>query len=168
MPIILETSQFIVQGHDQPHHHRDNGGHVKITPKEQFADRTAMPMTVYMPLMQLVMLTGEAITTVLKGLGMDVARINYQDNGNWSYFPDAKKQPQVHVHLYVRTWGETHPENDPRFKAFPDALSFPYIGDFPEYYRSFQPYTEADCQLFKAEMAQLLDTDKYCGLRETL
>lgn len=168
MPIILETSKFLVSGHDHPHHDRNNGGHAKIAPKERYGDRTEMPMGLYVVFMQLVMVTGEAITTVMRRKGIDVIRINYQDNGNWSYFPSMKKDPHIHVHLYVRSNDEKHPANDTRFKAFPEALVFPFIGSNPEYYESFQPYTDMDCSDIRAEIERLLNTDKYSGIRENL
>ncbi|MBP9819505.1 hypothetical protein KBC79_02080 [Candidatus Woesebacteria bacterium] len=161
MPIIIETNNFIVAGHDQPHHDRNNGGHAKVYPKERFADRTEMPMDLYVALMQLVMVTGEAIITVMRRKGIDVVRINYQDNGNWSYFPSMKKEPQVHVHLYVRARNEVHPDGDKRFQAFPEALFFPFIGENPEYYQNFQPYSDEDCTDIGAEIERLLGSEKY-------
>lgn len=103
MPLILETPDFIVQGHDQPHHDRNNGGHAKITPKHHYLDITQMPTDLYLTMMQFVRITGEAITHIMRKKGIDVVRINYQDNGNWPYFPSMNKEPQVHVHLYVRS-----------------------------------------------------------------
>lgn len=168
MPVILETSRFLVSGHDQPHHDRNNGGHAKVAPRERYGDRTEMPMELYLAFMQLVMVTGEAITSVMRRKGVDVVRINYQDNGNWSYFPSMKKEPHIHVHLYVRSNNEEHPANDSRFRAFPDALVFPFVGDYPEYYKSFRPYTEQDCADIRDEIERLLNTDKYQGVKEKL
>lgn len=168
MPIILETKKFIVQGHDKPHHDRNNGGHAKVSPKERYADRTEMPVPLYLAMMQLVMLTGEAITTVMRQKGLDIVRINYQDNGNWSYFLSMKRDPHIHIHLYVRSNEEKHPSGDKRFKAFPEALYFPFVGESPEYYESFQPYSEEDCADIRAEMDRLLETEKYQDLKAQL
>lgn len=168
MPIILETEKFIVQGHDKPHHDRNNGGHAKVSPKERYGDRTEMPMHLYLAMMQLVMLTGEAITTVMRQKGLDIVRINYQDNGNWSYFPSMQRDPHIHVHLYVRSNREKHPAGDERFKAFPDALYFPFVDDSPEYYESFEAYSEKDCADIRAEMDRLLETEKYQVLKAEL
>ena len=119
-------------------------------------------------MMQLVMLTGEAIVTVMRQKNVDVVRINYQDNGNWSYAPSMQRDPHLHVHLYVRSNGKRHPTGDPRFQAFPNALFFPFIGDSPEYYDSFEPYTEEDCADIRTEMLRLLQSDKYRELAEKL
>lgn len=168
MPIIFETEKFLVSGHDNPHHDRNNGGHAKVAPKERYGDRTEMPIDLYLAFMQLVMIAGEAITNVMRKKGIEVIRINYQDNGNWSYFPSMLKEPHIHEHLYVRVKNEKHPTNDPRFRAFPDALVFPFVGDYPEYYESFQPYTVEDCNDIRDEIERLLNTSKYNGIKEKL
>jgi diadenosine tetraphosphate (Ap4A) HIT family hydrolase len=166
MPVIFETDKYVVVGHEQPHHDRNNGGHAKVSPKKKYSDRTKMPMDLYVGLMQLVTITGEAITNVMRSKGVDVVRINYQDNGNWSYFPDMKKEPHIHIHLYVRSNNEVHPITDKRFKSFPNALYFPYRGDVPEYYESFQPYSKEDCVDFRIEIKRLLETQKYKEVKE--
>ena len=159
MPIIFETDNFIVKGHDNPHHDRNNGGHAVVSPKKRYADRTEMPIELYITFMILVRIAGKAITNVMTQKGIPIARINYQDNGNWAYFPSMKKEPDIHVHLYVRSYEEKHPADDKRFKAFPDALVFPFVGDNPEYYESFEPYSDEDCRDIGLEIERLLDTD---------
>lgn len=168
MPLILETEKFIVQGHDRPHHDRNNGEHAKLSPKERYGDRTEMPMELYLAMMQLVMLTGEAITSVMREKGVDVVRINYQDNGNWGYFPSMNRDPHIHIHLYVRANGEAHPAGDDRFRSFPEALFMPFIGDNLEFYESFKPYTEEDCADIRQKMEELLLTEKYQELKDQL
>ncbi len=112
-------------------------------------------------LMYLTMIAGEAVTKVMKEAGLKVVRINYQDNGNWAY-KEPKKEPHLHVHLYVRTTGEQHPDNDSRFQAFPDALVFPDRGT--GYYEKFQPLTDEDCQAINSEMVSLARREKYRDL----
>jgi len=168
MPVIFETDKFLVLAADHPHHDRNNGGRAKVMPKQRFGDRTEMANDLYLALMQLVRLSGEAITTVIRRKGIDVVRINYQDMGNWCYFPETRGEPHIHVQLYVRSNGEKHPTDDPRFRAFPEALFLPYVGDSPEYYESFQRYSDDDCKDIKAEIEQLLQSEKYLGLAEQL
>jgi diadenosine tetraphosphate (Ap4A) HIT family hydrolase len=158
MPIIFETDNFVVKGHDKPHHDRNNGGHAVVSPKNRYSDRTKMPIELYIFLMILVRITGEAITNVMTLKGLSIARINYQDNGNWSYFPSMKKEPHIHIHLYVRSYEEKHPTGDSRFKAFPDAIASPFVGDYPEFYESFKPYSDEDCKDIGVEIEKLLDT----------
>ena len=125
MPEILRTRDFIVEAHEKPHHSRENGGHVVIRPKERYEHRYEMPFDKAADLMYLTMVTGEAVTNTLRERGLDVVRINYQDNGNCAYKTTINKPPSLHIHLYVRTRNEKHPDNDSRFQAFPEALVFP-------------------------------------------
>ena len=37
----------------------------------------------------------------MKNRGINIERINYQDNGNWAYLKGTK--PMFHIHLYGRT-----------------------------------------------------------------
>ncbi len=158
MPIILETEKFIVKAHDQPHHSRENGGHVVITPKERFQQRYEMPLNTAYPLMGLSLIVGEALTNVMRSKGMDVIRINYQDNGNWAY-KEPVTEPRIHLHLYVRTSHEKHLRDDPRFQAFPDALVFPDRST--GFYDSFEPLTPEDCLDIKNEIDKLHRSNKY-------
>lgn len=168
MPVIFETTHFIVAGHDTPHHDRNNGGHAKVYPKQKFSNRSEMPLELYLTMMSLVLVAGEAITTVMRSKGVDVIRINYQDNGNWAHFNPTKREPQIHEHLYVRSKNEKHPAGDARFMAFPNALFFPFIDDHPDYYASFQPYSEQDCADIKVEILRLLSNEKYKSLQSQL
>lgn len=159
MPLILETQRFTVTVHDKPHHSRENGGHIKVSPKGNYANRHEMPLEEAASLMHLTMIVGEAATTVLRQKGIDVIRINYQDNGNWAYLPQNPTPLHLHIHLYIRTSHERHPQNDPRFQAFPEALVFPPRDS--GYYDSFVPLTEDDCIDIKKKIEHLLQTDKY-------
>lgn len=156
MAIIFENDNFVVEAHDRPHHDRNNGGHCKVYPKTKYVDRTEMPEDLYIEMMKLVRITGKAVTTVMRGKGIEVVRINYQDNGNWSFFPTMSNDPKVHIHLYTRSKNEKHPAGDERYQAFPQALYFPFVGDEPEYYESFKPYTKEDCEEIRNEIGRLV------------
>lgn len=158
MPIIFETENMTVKAHDKPHHSRENGGHIVVAPKLKYEQRYDIPLDIATEMMHVTMVTGEAATNVLRQVGIDVVRINYQDNGNWAY-KEPQYPPSIHQHLYIRTNGEKHPMNDPRFAAFPDALCFPDPGT--GYYDSFQPLTIEDCAAIKQEVERLLTSNKY-------
>ena len=168
MPLILQTNKFIIEAPDNPHHDRQNGGHVKVRPIDYYLDCSQMPLDLYSTMMQLVVLVGEAVKVVMKEKGIDIVRINYQDNGNWAYFPDFGAKPNCHIHLYCRTNSEKHPDNHPRFEAFPHTLYFPYRGENPTYYKNFHPYTTDDCEDIKIKITQLLDTSKYQHLKDKI
>lgn len=158
MPQVLETQDFTVDAPDKPLHSRDNGGHIVIRPKQHYSEHFDLPLSIAADFMHLSMLVGEAATIVLRKRGLDVARINYQENGNWAYKPEWKSKPNVHLHMFIRTTRERHPDNDSRFQAFPEALTFPPMGD---YYAKFEPLTEEDCADIRDEVLKLSRTGKY-------
>lgn len=159
MPQILTTRDFVVEAHDMPHHSRENGGHVVIRPKQKYEHRYEMPLNKAASLIHLTMIVGEAVTNALRERGIDVVRINYQDNGNWAYKPNSKTLPQLHIHLYVRTRNEKHPDGDSRFQAFPEALVFPPRES--GYYDKFKPLNKEERLTIRKEFERLLVTDKY-------
>ena len=89
MAVIFETKDFSVETPDtKPHHSRSNGGHVKVSPRIDVDHRQELPLDIAAGLMHLPIVTGEAVTNVMRANGIDVVRINYQDNGNWAHRPD--------------------------------------------------------------------------------
>ena len=102
-----------------PHITRNDGGHLIICPINTIVDRTQLTPRNAIELMRLTVLIGEAMTIGLNNRGIDVGRINYQDNGNWSVL--KPEGPSLHIHLYgraknakIQKWGEAcyfpHPE----------------------------------------------------------
>ncbi len=83
MALIYESDNFTVEAVDKPLVDRNDGGHISINPKRRVKDRQALSAVEAIELMRLTMTTGEAMTTIMNEHGVDVKRINYQDNGNW-------------------------------------------------------------------------------------
>ncbi len=115
---IYQTENFIVVTPDQPHVSRSDGGHIVIYPKILVVDRIKLSPRLTIELARLTMLVGEAMTIGLNIRGVDVGRINYQDNGNWSVF--KPEGPHLHIHLYGRA-------KSAAVQKWGDALYFPYL-----------------------------------------
>jgi len=49
--------------------------------------------------MRFTIIAGEAMKLAMKEIGVNIGRINYQDNGNWT--------PHLHIHLYCRAENAT-------------------------------------------------------------
>lgn len=159
MPLILETKSFVLSSHDQPHHCATNGGHLKITPKNKYEHRWQMSVDEAVEMEILSMILGEAAMKLMASEGLEPVRINFQDNGNWAYKPEYNLQPFVHLHLYIRTKNEKHPDNDPKFQAFPEALVFPPRES--GYYDKFQPVSEEVCAKIRDEFLIIAGNEKY-------
>jgi diadenosine tetraphosphate (Ap4A) HIT family hydrolase len=94
MAIVFESPDFVIVAPEQPHIARGDGGHLIINPKVVVEDRTHFSRALAIELVKLTMVAGEAMKTVMTRNGVDIGRINYQDNGNWRH--------ELHVHLYGR------------------------------------------------------------------
>jgi diadenosine tetraphosphate (Ap4A) HIT family hydrolase len=152
MPIIYENNNFIVEAHEKPHVDRDDGGHIVIHPRERLTDRQALSPKLAIELMRLTMVTGEAMTKVMNRRGVDIGRINYQDNGNWSVF--KPEGPHLHIHLYGRA-------KSAKVHKYGQACYFPHRDDQPGYYENFKPLNEEDVKEIGEEIVELFNSPKY-------
>ena len=147
MKLLFASRHFDVIAPGQPHVSRSDGGHLIINPRVPVEDRTRLTREQAIELMKLTMVTGEAMKNVLTGRGIEIGRINYQDNGNWRH--------ELHVHLYGRARGAT-------IQVYGQPLAFPPTAQaFKEQMGDLEPLTEDDIAALKAELTRLLATDKY-------
>jgi diadenosine tetraphosphate (Ap4A) HIT family hydrolase len=99
MAIIYKTNNFILESHEKPEIDRLEGGHLKISPKITVKDRSELTSKQAIELMRFTIISGEAMKLAMKKIGVNIGRINYQENGNWT--------PHLHVHLYCRAKNAT-------------------------------------------------------------
>jgi len=147
---IFETPNFIVEAADRPHIDRLDGGHIRIIPKETVRDRTKLSPALAKELMKLSMVVGAAMEVALTRRGLDIGRINYQDNGNWGVF--KQEGPYLHLHLYGRA-------KTARTQRFGEALYLPKRET--GFYDHVRPLNEEDVQEIEKEIRRLIGTDKY-------
>ena len=147
MMLVFESKHFDIVTLEQPHVSRGDGGHLIINPKVPLEDRTLLSREKAIELVKLTMVAGQAMKTVLGRSGIDIGRINYQDNGNW--------RPELHVHLYGRARGAVvQPYGQPlAFPPTPEALKRQMGG--------LEALTAADVAALREEIVRLLGTDKY-------
>jgi len=145
--VIYEARHFVLRTLDQPHVSRSEGGHIVIDPKVVVEDRTQLSREQAIELIKLTMVSGEAMKTVLSRKGINIGRINYQDNGNW--------RAELHVHLYGRAQGAT-------LQPFGHALAFPPTREaFRKEMGKLEALREDDIVELRAEIVRLLAGDKY-------
>lgn len=152
MALIYESINFIVEAVEKPHVDRNDGGHIKIYPKVRILDRQQLSPKLAIELMRLTIIVGEAMSKVMNEHGVDVKRINYQDNGNWSVF--KPEGPYLHIHLYGRAEGA-------KIQKFGQALNFPHREERPEYYENLKPLNADDVKDIRAEINKLIKENKY-------
>jgi diadenosine tetraphosphate (Ap4A) HIT family hydrolase len=150
MAVIISTENFIVEAVDKPLVSRTDGGHISISPTIRLRDRTQLSPRLAIELMRLTMLVGEAMTIALINRGIDIGRINYQDNGNWGVF--LPEGPFLHVHLYGRAKSAT-------VQKYGEACSFPFRET--GFYDSFEPLNNGDIEEIRKHITALSETEQY-------
>jgi diadenosine tetraphosphate (Ap4A) HIT family hydrolase len=147
MALIFESEHFQIITPESPHVSRSDGGHLIVNPKVPIEDRTRLLREKAIELMKLTMVAGEAMKNVLTRTGIDIGRINYQDNGNWRH--------ELHVHLYGRARGAT-------IQTYGHPLTLPATPEaFKEQMGDLEPLTADDVAALRAEIVRLLSTEKY-------
>jgi diadenosine tetraphosphate (Ap4A) HIT family hydrolase len=152
MPTIFETDNFIIEAVDKPHIDRNDGGHIKISPKVRVVDRQHLSPKLAIEIMKLTILVGEAMTIAMNKRGVDIGRINYQDMGNWSV--NKSEGPYVHYHLYGRA-------KSAKYQVYGDAVYLPQRKDHPEFYEHFKPLNSRDVEEIRKEIEKLLKTENF-------
>lgn len=150
--IIFESDNFIVEAPEHPLVDRNDGGHITINPTFRVSARQELTPRQAVELMRLSIVAGEAMTEVLISRGVDIGRINYQDNGNWSVFTPGG--PQLHLHIYGRA-------KSAKFQTYGQACYFPHRDDDPDFYKDLQPLQPDDIALIRAEIERLLAKEKF-------
>jgi diadenosine tetraphosphate (Ap4A) HIT family hydrolase len=150
MAKIFETENFIIEAVEKPHITRADGGHIKIYPKVKKVDRTELSPKEAIEVMRLTMIVGEAMAKAMNRRGVDIGRINYQDNGNWSVF--KPEGPHFHIHLYGRA-------KSAKIQKYGDATHFPHRET--GFYKNNEPLNEEDVTEIKVEIGKLIKEARF-------
>ena len=147
---VYETENFVVEAPEKPHISREDGGHLKIVPKERILDRTKLAPEKAKELMKLTMIVGEAMAIGMNYRGVDVGRINYQDMGNWTVFkPEGS---YLHIHIYGRA-------KSAKVQKYGDAMKLPQRGT--GFYDDFKPLNEEDAKEIQKQIEIVSKREKY-------
>lgn len=152
MALLYESQFYTVEIPKRAIVDREDGGHIEIFPKTRVVNRQALTPQQAIELTRLTSVVGQALATVMNERGVDVGRINYQDNGNWSAL--SKDGPYLHIHIIGRA-------KSAKANAYGQALHFPHPKENPEHYRQFKPLNAGDILLIRKEIDRLFDLDKY-------
>jgi hypothetical protein len=102
--------------------------------------------------MRLTIVVGEAMKTVMNVHGVDIGRINYQDNGNWTVFhPEGS---YLHIHLYGRA-------KSAKYQFYGQACYFPHRNEHPEFYENLKPLNTEDVNEIGKGITRLFQQEKY-------
>lgn len=147
---IYETDNYIVFVPKRPHVSREDGEHLVIRPKKHYISRIDLPIPLAKEAMMLTMLIGEAMTNGLKKTGIEIGRLNIQDNGNWAYL--RGEEFSFHIHIYGRVLNSN-------IQKYGEALYFP--DPRTDFYDNFKPLNDNDIIEIKKEIEILKNKEKY-------
>jgi diadenosine tetraphosphate (Ap4A) HIT family hydrolase len=154
---IYETKNFIVESFKTPHVDRNEGGHIKIYPKNGLKDRTEMSPSMAFEYIRLTMIVGKAMETAMTRQGLEITRINYHDMGNWAY--KKGQQPKFHLHIYGR-------DKNAKKQPYQEAV---YLPDRSTgFYEGFKPLDGEDVKEIKKEIANIEKEDKYIKMQQII
>jgi diadenosine tetraphosphate (Ap4A) HIT family hydrolase len=150
--LIFETNNFIVEARSAPFVSREEGGHIRILPKDtaRLSDRTDLTPKEAIEFIRLSMIVGEALQKAMNERGVPVVKINYEDLGNWA-FKEAKR-PIFHLHIFGRA-------KNAKKQIFPEAVSLPDRST--GFYDGFKPLNKEDIALIKKYIQQLFKKKKF-------
>ncbi len=149
--VIFETRNFTVERHPQPFVSREEGGHLRIFPKDEnvscINDLTPSQAS---ELIRLEMLVREAIIAAMNEQGIPVVWVNLEDLGNWAF--KTNERPKLHIHVFGRAATATK-------QKWPEA---PYLPDRTTgFYDDFVPLTDEDMAVINRTINQLLTEERY-------
>jgi diadenosine tetraphosphate (Ap4A) HIT family hydrolase len=152
MALIYKTPNFTVEAFDTPHIDRNDGGHIKISPNIKIINRQQLSPKLAIECTRLTIIVGQAMTKIMNEHGVDIGRINYQDNGNWSVF--STNGPYFHIHLYGRA-------KSAKIQKYGEAVFFPTRSEHPEFYEKFKSLNTVDIKDIKVEIERLMKENKF-------
>lgn len=151
---IWETEHFVLDASGHPHVSREYGGHLIISGKEDlYPDRTAFTLEEGAEVMRLSMMAGEAFVAGMAKRGIEISRINYQENGNWAFLKENPR-PYFHIHLYARS-------KDNPAQPWGEALYFPDPVARRDFYDACAVLDDDDVDAIREEMERLDASPKY-------
>lgn len=150
--LIYKTTNFTVERHPKPFVSRNDGGHLRIFPKERdkISNRTDLNPSEAIEFMRLSMVVGRSLSEVMNEQGVPVVKINYEDLGNWAF--KRNERPVFHLHIFGRA-------ENAKDQVFPEAVKLPDRST--GFYDKFKPLTDKDIRLIGERIKEIFDEEKY-------
>jgi diadenosine tetraphosphate (Ap4A) HIT family hydrolase len=150
--VFLESKYFKVEACPTPHVSRTDGGHLIIKPKNAVENRWELPQAAARELTVLTEVMGRALKKALIEIGIPVARVNFQDNGNWAL--DTERGPSFHLHLYGRASNSANQKHG-------EALYFP--DKATEFWRGLEMLTIDDVVAITKHAELIVREERYAA-----
>jgi diadenosine tetraphosphate (Ap4A) HIT family hydrolase len=149
--IIFESSSFTVERSPNPFVSREEGGHIRIFPKNlEVSCINDLTPRQAIELIRLEMVVREALIEGMNQQGIKVVWVNLEDLGNWAF--KRNERPRLHIHVFGRVFSEGK-------QSMPEAI---YLPDRSSgFYEGFQPLTDDDMKLISNLIKEKFNDQKY-------
>lgn len=149
--IIFETQSFSVERSPQPFVSREEGGHIRIFPKNKsircINDLKAREA---IELIRLEMVVREALIEAMNSRGVPVIWVNLEDLGNWPF--KRNETPVLHIHVFGRAKTASK-------QLWPEAV---YLPDRSSgFYDEFEPLSQEDMAEIRKAIEKLFSLEKF-------
>lgn len=149
--IIYQTKTFSVERSPRPFVSREEGGHIRIFPKDHSVSciNDLTPQEA-IELIRLESVVREAMIEGMNQQGVPVIWVNLEDLGNWAF--KRNERPILHIHVFGRASTATK-------QLWPEAV---YLPDRSTgFYDDFEPLTDEDLKLIGKLIEKKLKQEKY-------
>lgn len=150
MAKIYETKHFIVEASEKPHVDRNDGGHIRLFPKNKVLDRMAFSSEMAIKFIRLTMVVGSAMKTAMTNRGIEIMRINFQDMGNWAF--KTGEEPFLHMHIYGRAKNAKH-------QPYKEAVQLPDRST--NFYDGFERLNDDDIKEIRKHIELIFNKKRY-------
>lgn len=151
--LIYASTSFTVERHPQPFVSREEGGHIRIFPKDRnIRSINDLSLAQANELIQLEMVARESLIKGMNRSGVPVIWVNIEDLGNWAF--KRGEQPVLHIHFFGRVKNAIK-------QVWPDAV---YLPDRSTgFYDGFEPLNQQDMKLIREEIEKRIKN--FCTLK---
>ncbi len=149
--IIYQTKSYSVERSPRPFVSRDEGGHIRIFPKNhEISCINDLTPQEAIELIRLESVVREAMIEGMNQQGIPIVWVNLEDLGNWAFKRNEK--PILHIHVFGRASTAIK-------QLWPEAV---YLPDRSTgFYDDFEPLTDEDVKLIGKLIEQKFQQKNY-------
>jgi diadenosine tetraphosphate (Ap4A) HIT family hydrolase len=149
--IIYETDHFLLTRSARPFVSREEGGHLRIFAKRQgVQERRDFTAEEAIDFIRLSSAAGQALELGMNKRGVKIAKINFEELGNWAH--KYGTELVFHEHIFGRVLGAKR-------QPYPEAIQLP--DRETRFYEGFEPLDDEDLQAVKQELEAVLARPKF-------
>ncbi len=147
--LIYESKSFTVERSPTPFVSREEGGHIRIFPKNhEISCINELTPSEMVELARLEMVVRESLLEGMNHQGIPVKWVNMEDLGNWAF--KRNERPVLHIQVFGRVFSKGK-------QSLPEAVYLP--DKSTGFYDGFEPLSNEDMRVIGKLIESKLATD---------